>query len=373
MEALRDDLPASAHRTPRVWLLKGPKLGDYTQLRSLAAALGFPAETKSLTFRRTELLLHLFDRPTLRGLDRGGSDALAPPWPELVLTAGRRNELVARWVKAQSGGRTRIVHVGRPWSRPGAFDLVLTTPQYRLGESPGVVMNDLPLHDVAPPMLETAAAEWRDVLDGPPPRLAVLVGGESGPFVFTSELAERFAADLGAFARRVRATVWLTTSARTPAAFVARLMKRLEPPAHTYVWRPNAVSPSPYRGYLALADGFVVTADSISMVAEAVSTGKPVWVFDVADRRPRHWLRADAYRWKPLTHALAQRFAPERFRRDVYEIHRRLVASGRVAWLDASAMWRERAGSATDGDLARSVAAVRELVGSAQPGSASGG
>src|SRR5262245_6825988 len=230
MEALRGDLPASTNRAPRVWLLKGSKLGDYAQLRALAAALELPSETKALSFRRTELLLHLFDRPTLRGLDRLSSDALVPPWPDLVLTAGRRNELVARWVKMQSGGRVRIVNVGRPWSRPGSFDLVLTTPQYRLSDSSGVVMNDLPLHEVTATMLEAAAVEWRATLDDPPrPRLAVLVGGNSGPFVFTPELAERFAAELSGFARRIRATVWLTTSARTPAAFVTRLLEHIDP------------------------------------------------------------------------------------------------------------------------------------------------
>ena len=38
---------------------------------------------------------------------------------------------------------------------------------------------------------------------------------------------------------------------------------------------------NPYFAYLGLADGFVVTADSVNMVSEAASTGKPVHVFDL--------------------------------------------------------------------------------------------
>src|SRR5215475_3820362 len=98
---------SNARTTPIVWLLKGAKAGDYEQLRVIARTLGVPAATKQLVFRRWELLLHAAPRPTLAGIDVAKSDPLEPPWPDLILTAGRRNELVARWIQAQSGGRTR--------------------------------------------------------------------------------------------------------------------------------------------------------------------------------------------------------------------------------------------------------------------------
>ena len=37
---------------PLVWILRGPKAGDYAQLLLLARALGIPYETKQLVFRR---------------------------------------------------------------------------------------------------------------------------------------------------------------------------------------------------------------------------------------------------------------------------------------------------------------------------------
>jgi len=199
MDALRDDPPSvTASATPRVWLLKGPKLGDYTQIRALAAAVGWPTETKTLAFHGAELLLHLLDVPTRLGLVRRKSDELVPPWPDVVLTAGRRNELVARWIKRCSGGRARLVHVGRPWSKPGTFDLVVTTPQYRLAPGPGIVTNELPLHDVTAGSLDRARDEWQSVLGMQRrPRLAVLVGGDSGPFVFTAALARELEQRLG--------------------------------------------------------------------------------------------------------------------------------------------------------------------------------
>ena len=42
----------------------------------------------------------------------------------------------------------RLVHVGRPWARPGTFDLVVSTPQYFLPEASDVLVNPLPLHRI---------------------------------------------------------------------------------------------------------------------------------------------------------------------------------------------------------------------------------
>ncbi|CAH8357646.1 unnamed protein product [Eruca vesicaria subsp. sativa] len=51
------------------------------------------------------------------------------------------------------------------------------------------------------------------------------------------------------------------------------------------IW--NGQEPNPYMGHLAWGDAFVVTADSVSLISEACSTGKPVYV-----------IGADYCKWK---------------------------------------------------------------------------
>lgn len=43
-----------------------------------------------------------------------------------------------------------------------------------------------------------------------------------------------------------------------------------------YIW--DGEEPNPHLGHLAWADAFIITADSVSMLSEACSTGKPVYV-----------------------------------------------------------------------------------------------
>ena len=177
-----------------VWLLLGEKAGDNNQVLALVEALGWPYDIKRLSYRSWELLTNRLLGVTLAGTDQAHSSPLEPPWPDLVITAGRRNEPVARWIRRQSGGRTRLVHVGRPWASLDCFDLIVVTPQYFLPEQDNVLHIDLPLHRVTRDALDAVGREWGARFESlPRPWWSVLLGGDSGPFVFTPDKARHLA------------------------------------------------------------------------------------------------------------------------------------------------------------------------------------
>jgi len=136
--------PAHKQAHPNVWLLMGHKAGDNNQVLALAEALGWPYEVKRFVYKKTELLSNLLLGPTLAGIRKSASTRMMPPWPDLLITAGRRNEPIARWIQKQSNHSTRIVHIGRPWAQPACFDLIVTTPQYQIPSAPNILCNTLP-------------------------------------------------------------------------------------------------------------------------------------------------------------------------------------------------------------------------------------
>jgi uncharacterized protein len=348
----------SASESPRIWVLTGHKAGDNTQVRALAEALGWPAEIKRFYYRPWELLSNRLSGVTLAGIDRATSSPLQAPWPDLVITAGRRNEPVARWIKRHAP-HTRLVHIGRPWSPLPVFDLVVTTPQYFLPDTANVLHNRLPLHGLTQSRLDAAAAVWRPRLAHlPRPWIAVMAGGDSGPFVFTADKAQRLAALASELAASGGGALLLTSSARTSPASLAALEAGISVPACIHRWGSGQTD-NPYLGYLALADRLVVTGESMSMLAEARYTGKPLYIFDPGDSGP-WWRYRHNYRFRPLSHHFAMRFAPRRMRRDVGNIQRQLVADGRAAWLGQSFLPAGAEAAAPD-DLDNAVARVRAL------------
>ncbi len=103
--------------TPRIWLLLSDKLGDNAQVEIIAEALGMSYEIRRVYPLEQYVLGKPPFRPSLYHLDLERSDPLEAPWPDLIITIGRRPSMAAMWVRQQSGGRTRIVLVGRPKRR----------------------------------------------------------------------------------------------------------------------------------------------------------------------------------------------------------------------------------------------------------------
>ena len=112
---------------PRIWLVIGDKLGDNAQVTIIANSLGLAYTVKHLSPRQKYILGKPRFKASLEHLDADHSDALSPPWPDLVITAGRRHAMAALWIKQQSP-KTKIILPGRPRRWIDSFDLVITLP-----------------------------------------------------------------------------------------------------------------------------------------------------------------------------------------------------------------------------------------------------
>jgi mitochondrial fission protein ELM1 len=69
----------------------------------------------------------------------------------------------------------------------------------------------------------------------------------------------------------------ITTSRRTPAELVA-VLEDVRRATGAILFTGDG--PNPYPAFLANADAFLVTADSVNMTGEAAATGKPIYVFE---------------------------------------------------------------------------------------------
>jgi mitochondrial fission protein ELM1 len=251
----------------------------------LVEALGWPYEEKQLAFGFFEYFPNLVKGASLLPLDVRRSDRLTPPWPDLVVSASKRSVSVALWIRARAGGGTRLVHIGRPWAPLRRFDLIVTTPQYRLPRRYNILHATLPLHRVTPAKLQDAAATWAPRLrDLPRPWTVLLVGGSISPYRFDASAGAQLARAANAFVGRRGGSLLVTSSRRTSQEAMTALTEALTVPTTIHGWEQSAAD-NPYLGYLALADDIIVTGDSASMLAEACSTGKPVHIFDLP-RRP---------------------------------------------------------------------------------------
>ena len=309
-------------RPLRYWTLLGQKAGDNRQLETLGAGatarFGWEGTAKVLAFNGRDLWLQLTRQASLAAVQPPFRAALTPPWPDLVLTAGRRNEPVARWIQRASDGRSKIVHLGRPWTHPRHLDLTLTTAQYALDPSLGPVVC-LPTPLGGPTASTASLAPRRHGL--------LLLGGPSGAQAlspaFAVALVQRFLALCAREGLRPR----ISTSPRTPKAVEAAVAGVLRDAdtregmgAEGFWWHQAQGGASPLERWLGEGKLAVVTGDSMSMILEAMSAG----CITAYAALPEPW----ALRWESMTHRLAQHLAPQRFRRNTRNLLHHWEATG---------------------------------------------
>lgn len=201
---------------------------------------------------------------------------VAPPWPDILVVSGRQSIPYARMIRRRSGGRTFTLAMQSPGVPPSRFDLVWVPEHDRLRGDNVIVTLTSP-HRLTPQRLAAEAARHADdVATLPRPRIAVLVGGTSGAYTFSSREARQFADDLADFARRHGCSLMVAPSRRTGRGKAAILSERLAG-VGARVW--DFTGENPYFGYIGLADAFVVTCDSVNMLGEAAFTGKPIHAY----------------------------------------------------------------------------------------------
>jgi hypothetical protein len=205
------------------------------------------------------------------------SDAIAPPWPELMIATGRHSVAASLAVREQHPATLRI-QIQSPGISPAHFDLVVVPRHDRL-RGDNVLVTRGALHRVTGRRLAAEAERWHARLAHlPTPRVAVVVGGSNNAYRMTAKVAADLGDKLARMSRAHGAGLMVTPSRRTGAEAEAILRQRLaEVPA--LIW--DGTGENPYFAYLGLADAIVVTADSVSMTSEACSTGKPVYVAEL--------------------------------------------------------------------------------------------
>ena len=313
--------------SPRTWVMLGDKRGDNAQVQTIVDALGWPVEQRFLQPLPQWVCGKPRFQPTLSHLDLARSDPVTPPWPELIITCGRRPSMAALWVRRQSAGRTRIVLVGKPSGHLPDFDLIVASSENQLPPFANVVPTLLPFMQVDATAVAAAAEAWAGRFEAlPRPLVAILVGGETNPFVMDVSVARGLVAE----ARRVIAaggTPWITTSRRTTEDVLAVLRRELPAQAHLHCWSADtAPGDNPYAALLGSADAFVVTADSISMQVEVLRLGKPLVIFplpsgrlggfDLRRRRLATWLNRPG--GEGALHALRRAVARGIYRLDAF-------------------------------------------------------
>ncbi len=207
---------------------------------------------------------------------------------DFVVSCGARNAAVNYWFTRENYARN--ITILRPGMVPyGHFKLVIL-PEHDRGSA--LLLTNVLLTKAAPNLID------KDYLDenkrrllnrfshlkmNLAPKLGVLIGGDAKGVTMTEQQMKVIFHQLKEIAQRYGADFLITTSRRTSAEIDRLVVKEFKDAERTalLVVANRGNVPEAVGGILALSDVLIVSGESISMVSEAVSSGKKTIVFPI--------------------------------------------------------------------------------------------
>ncbi|MDY0148190.1 MAG: mitochondrial fission ELM1 family protein [Halothiobacillus sp.] len=274
--------PQETSSPPKIWLLTNDAVGLRNQAVGLAEHIGWPFEVKLVNLTKPWRWLPGHWLPKAHTRLTPQSSPLKAPWPDIIISCGRLGAAAALGVKRASRGRVFTVHIQNPQMPHHLVDLI-APPRHDGLIGPNVVNTRGALHHVTPEKIEQAVSQQTDIhpelieIKQQRPIIGVLIGGSNATATLTPQKSRALIETLLKVAAEQSAHLWITASRRTGTENIAAMEAALAGTTH---WFWNNEGPNPYHAILGMADYLIVTGDSVSMVSEAASTGKPVYTLD---------------------------------------------------------------------------------------------
>ncbi|MDE3061276.1 MAG: mitochondrial fission ELM1 family protein, partial [Pseudomonadota bacterium] len=238
----------------RCWGITDGSAGMVAQVKALAGALGLDAEMKKAELKSPWVGLPngMVAGPMARFIPKLLSgDALAPPWPELVISCGRRAAVVAMGLK-RIAPQTKFIHIQDPQVSPKHFDLVIAMQHDRL-VGKNVISTRFALHSITPAKLEAEKARFAPLFAGyEPPLVAVLVGGSTNKYTLQPEAMAQLVMKLQRLQTAAPCSLLITPSRRTGEENIVMLRNVFAGNPRVYLY--DGQGENPYFGMLAVAD-----------------------------------------------------------------------------------------------------------------------
>ncbi len=206
-------------------------------------------------------------------------------YPDMVISCGRQSVWPNVEIKRRSnksGKDCFSIHIQDPKIAFKHFDMV-TSPLHDKLNGENFIGTLGSLGRTSRSSLDMAAQEWTSHLeDLHKPWIAVSIGGDNKVYHYNEKEMHQMGQQLTTIAKATGGSLLVTSSRRTNPENTQILKDEIIDVPHLY-W--NGTGDNPYFGYLGVADFVVVTCDSINMVSEACTTGKPVYVIHTEPKR----------------------------------------------------------------------------------------
>jgi mitochondrial fission protein ELM1 len=263
------------------WCITDGAAGNVSQVRGLASAMKLDFQLKVVKLRFPWKFLPVGYLPSfglaIKHLDTLKDEAI----PSYIITAGRKSIYSSLYLKNKFKNKVKTIHIQDPKINPKLFDCVVA-PEHDSISGQNVIKSKLAINHINDQLLFSEAKKFQEKLSFlKKPIVTVILGGKNKNYHFDKSQLSELEKKIDLINNKNSISLVFLFSRRTDNFIKDFIIKKYSH-KHT-VWTDQ--KNNPYLALLHLSSCIVCTGDSVSMISEALNSGKSVYVFRLKSKK----------------------------------------------------------------------------------------
>ena len=259
------------------WILSDNLIGHEKQSVSLAEKLNINyklIKIKKINFVRRNL-------SNFFNLEK--RNFFKPPYPKIIISCGKSTAYYSKLIKQKTKNKIFSIFIQKPPISLSNFDVVIS-PKHDKCKGLNVIETQGALTKINLKYIKNVNKTKKPSILKQN-FITVLIGGNSRHHKITKPILDKIIKNLKSIEEQKKIRIFILVSRRTGKKDYLYLKKNLISKNFIFVL-PNSKKVS-YLNALSFAKAIIVTSDSVSMVTEACSTGKPTYIIDIPTKSKR--------------------------------------------------------------------------------------
>ena len=259
------------------WILSDNLIGHEKQSISLAEKLNI--NYKLIKIKK----INFFKRNLSKLFNLEKNKFFKPPYPKIIISCGKSTAYYSKMIKQKTKNKIFSIFIQKPPINLNSFDVVVS-PKHDKCKGLNVIETQGALTKINLKYIKNVnKAKKPNILKQN--FITVLIGGNSRHHKITKPILDKIIKNLKSIEEQKKIRIFILVSRRTDKKDYLYLKKNLISKNFIFVL-PNSKKVS-YLNAISFAKAIIVTSDSVSMVTEACSTGKPAYIIDIPTKSKR--------------------------------------------------------------------------------------
>ena len=263
------------------WCITDGAAGNISQVKGLASAMKLDFQLREVKLRFPWKFLPAGYFPSfglaIKNLDKVNDEAI----PSYIITAGRKSIYSSLYLKNKFKNKVITIHIQDPKINPKLFDCVVA-PEHDSISGQNVIKSKLAINHINDQLLFSEAKKFQEKLSFlKKPIVTVILGGKNKNYYFDKSQLSELEKKIDVINNMNSISLVFLFSRRTDNLTKEFIIEKYSH-KHT-VWTDQ--KNNPYLALLHLSSCIVCTGDSVSMISEALNSGKSVYVFRLKSKK----------------------------------------------------------------------------------------